>query len=63
VLAPAFNVSHNKVATVWLGRWCAGCAWGGPPKWFAGKMQSNDGRAWMLILQTPLVTVGVGRYN
>ena len=63
MLAPAFNVSENKVATLWLGRWCAGCAWGGRDgKWlFLRVMRTNGAR--MLVLQTPRLSFGVGRYR
>lgn len=64
MLAPAFNVSADNVATVWLGRWCAGCAWGGKGnKWFLRIMRSRNGRCRMLMLQTPHWSCGIGRYS
>ena len=64
MLAPSFTVTDDKVATLWLGRWCAGCAWGGRGnKWFLRVLPTSCGRGRMLVLQTPRIALGVGRYG
>lgn len=64
MLAPAFNVSDDKVATFWLGRWCVAYAWGGAGtnKWFLRFLDAKDGRGRALVLQTPSRAFGLGRY-
>lgn len=61
MLAPELKLSDNKTATFWLGRWCAGCAWGGKSnRWFLRVIRSDDGRCRMLVLQTPSWACGIG---